>query len=78
MSAAPRLAPVLDADYEEVGEQRRTDRRAGDRRVRRLKLDPLFAATLVNHVAKAEAAPRRSYAAPQSRLRTGIVVNVSA
>lgn len=78
MSAAPRLAPVLDADFEEVGEQRRTARRASDRRAPRLKLDPLFAATLVNHVAKLEPAPRQGYAAPQPRVRTGIVVNVSA
>ena len=76
--SAPRPAPEIDADFVEVGDQRRTDRRQSDRRAARLKLDPLFAATLVNHVAKLEAAPRQGYAAPQSRLRTGIVVNVSA
>lgn len=77
MSAA-RLAPVLDADFVEIGDQRRTDRRATDRRAPRMKLDPLFAATLVNQIAKAERAPAHGYAAPQTRLRTGIVVNVSA
>jgi hypothetical protein len=67
---------VLDADFVEIGEQRRADRRAGDRRAGRARLDPLFAAILVNHVARPEPARRRAYAAPFAR--PGVVVNVEA
>jgi hypothetical protein len=77
MSAA-RLSHVVDADFAEIGDQRRTDRRAGDRRATRLKLDPLFAATLVNQVARAEKTPRRAYAAPRRRPPRGLVVNFEA
>lgn len=76
MSAA-RLSPVFDADFEEIGDQRRTDRRAGDRRALRLKLDPLFAATLVNHIAAGERVRATSYAPPVRRL-AGIAVNLRA
>jgi hypothetical protein len=76
--SASRPAPAIDADFEEVGEQRRTDRRSSDRRAPRMKLDPMFAATLVNQIARPEEAPARGYATLQPRLRTGIVVNVRA
>ncbi len=75
--SATRLAPAIDADFEEIGEQRRTDRRAGDRRAPRLKLDPLFAATLVNQIAKAETTSVYGYAPPRG-LRAGIITNVCA
>lgn len=68
--------PPLDAEFEEVGDQRRTDRRASDRRTARVRLDPLFAATLVNQIAKPEEAHTDSYAAPELKPRRGIVVNV--
>lgn len=77
MSAA-RLASAIDADFTELGEERRGDRRAQDRRAPRMKLEPLFAATLVNHVAKPEAVRGKVYGAPAARLRAGVVVNVSA
>lgn len=77
--SADRTAPVLDADYEEVGEQRRADRRSADRRALRHRLDPLFAATLVRHVVKPETVPSGRYATPAARpLRPGLVVNVRA
>lgn len=76
--SAFRPAPAIDADFEEVGEQRRTDRRQSDRRAPRMKLDPLFAATLVNQVARAEETPAHGYARPWRGPRPGIVVNVSA
>ena len=75
MSAA-RLAPVLDADFEEVGDQRRTDRRASDRRAPRMKLDSLFAATLVNQVAREELVETGRYTQPCRGPRAGIIVNV--
>lgn len=78
MSAAARLAPAIDADFEEIGEQRRTDRRKSDRRAPRFKLDPLFAATLVNQIAAAEATRAHGYAQTDLCPRRGIVVNVSA
>ena len=76
MSAA-RLDHVVDADFAEIGDQRRADRRSSDRRAGRLKLDPLFAATLVNQIARAEA-PRQAYAAPARPLPRGLVVNFEA
>ncbi|MGQ0531132.1 MAG: hypothetical protein ACT4OF_00385 [Caulobacteraceae bacterium] len=77
MSAAS-LATALDADFEEVGDQRRTDRRTVDRRAARVKLDPLFAATLVNQIAKLESASARGYVAARRGPRPGIIMNVSA
>jgi hypothetical protein len=77
MSAA-RPAHAIDADFEEVGEQRRTDRRQSDRRAPRMKLDPLFAVTLVNQIARPEETPAHGYACPWRGPRPGIVVNVSA
>ena len=78
MSAAAASVHALDADFEEVGEQRRTDRRHSDRRAPRMKLDPLFAATLVNQIARKETAGANGYAQPWRGPRPGIIVNVSA
>ncbi|MCX7359431.1 MAG: hypothetical protein NT015_14980 [Alphaproteobacteria bacterium] len=78
MSAAAATVHALDADFEEVGEQRRTDRRQSDRRAPRMKLDPMFAATLVNQIAQTEGAQLRSYANPWRGPRPGIIVNVRA
>ncbi len=69
---------ALDAEFEEIGEQRRGDRRKSDRRATRERLDPLFAATLVNQIAEPEATRTHSYAAPTLTPRRGIVVNVKA
>ena len=74
MSAA-RLAPVYDADFDEIGEQRLTDRRANDRRALRLKLDPLFAATLVNQIAPAQRTFTSGYAGV-TKVRCGAVLNL--
>jgi len=76
--SATRPAPAIDADFEEVGEQRRTDRRQSDRRAPRLKLDPMFAATLVNQIARSEDTRSHGYARPWRGPRAGIIVNVSA
>jgi hypothetical protein len=73
-----RPSAAIDADFEEVSEQRRMDRRSADRRAARLKLDPLFAATLVNQIALRETQHGRSYEQPWRGPRSGIVVNVSA
>jgi hypothetical protein len=78
MSAAARPAPVLDADFIELGDQRRTDRRGGERRAPRMTLDPLFAVTLVNHVSRSETLSPRQYVAAPRGPRSGIVVNVRA
>jgi hypothetical protein len=77
MSAA-RLAPTLDADFVEVGDQRRTDRRSSDRRTPRMKLDPLFAATLVNQIARGEDVTPNGYDHQWRGPRAGIMVNVRA
>ncbi|MEZ5956714.1 MAG: hypothetical protein R3C27_05815 [Hyphomonadaceae bacterium] len=77
MSAA-HPAHAIDADFVEVGDQRRADRRQSDRRAPRMKLDPMFAATLVNQVAPAEKTPAHGYARTWRGPRPGIVVNVSA
>lgn len=76
MSAA-RLRCVMDADFEEIGDQRRADRRRTDRRAARMRLDPGFAATLINQIAHADAAPALGYAAAQKGPRAGIAFNVS-
>ena len=75
MSAA-RLTHVVDAEFAPVGEQRRSDRRAGDRRAPRLRLEPLFAATLINQLAQPGAQRVGGYA--PARPRAGIVVNLEA
>lgn len=69
---------ALDAEFEELGEQRRGDRRQRDRRTARIALDPLFAATLVNQIAEPETTRAGAYAAPTLTPRRGIVVNVKA
>ncbi len=76
--SATRPAHAIDADFEEVGEQRRTDRRQSDRRAPRMKLDPMFAATLVNQIARSEDTRSHGYARPWRGPRAGIIVNVSA
>jgi hypothetical protein len=78
MSAAAASVHALDVDFVEVGDQRRTDRRASDRRAPRMKLDPLFAATLVNQIARAETSEANGYKRPWRGPRAGIIVNVSA
>lgn len=78
MSAAARPAPAIDADFEEVGDQRRTERRANDRRILRFKLDPMFAATLISHVSGAQTPPADGYVRAWRGPRAGIVVNVRA
>lgn len=69
---------ALDAEFEEIGEQRRGERRKSDRRATRDRLDPLFAATLVNQIAEPETTCMHSYAAPTLTPRRGIVVNLKA
>jgi hypothetical protein len=46
----PRTAPEMEADFVEVANQRRFDRRSNDRRALRFRLDPLFAATLIRQI----------------------------
>ncbi|MGD9979665.1 MAG: hypothetical protein AB7H66_17870 [Hyphomonadaceae bacterium] len=77
MSTA-RPAPAFDADFVEIGEQRRTDRRASDRRAQRLKLVPMFAATLVNQIAKPEDAKFHGYTTAWRGPRAGVMLNVRA
>jgi hypothetical protein len=67
----------MDADFEEIGDQRRADRRKGDRRAPRVRLDPRFAATLVNHIAPPERTGVPGYAKAVNA-RCGLVLNVQA
>lgn len=76
--SASSPAPAIDADFVEVGDQRRSDRRTSDRRAPRMKLDPMFAATLVNQIARPEDTPAYGYARPWRGPKPGIVVNVRA
>jgi hypothetical protein len=69
---------VVDADFDEIGEQRRADRRGRDRRGRRLRLDPLFALTLLNHVAGPQPPRRRGYPSTVRAPDPGLVVNLEA
>jgi hypothetical protein len=77
VNSADRLR-LVDADFEEIGDERRTDRRAGDRRAQRLKLDPAFAATLINQVAQPERVRPRGYASEPKRVRAGIAFDLKA
>jgi hypothetical protein len=80
MSAA-RPSLVYDAAFEEARERRAHDRRASDWRPRHdsgdLHLDPLFAATLINHVATPERVIVNGYQVERP-FRAGIAINVSA
>jgi hypothetical protein len=68
----------MDADFEEIGDQRRADRRRSDRRAPRVAMHTGFAATLVNHVAPAEKKHTHAYAATPKAVRAGIAFNFSA
>jgi hypothetical protein len=69
---------LVDADFEEIGDQRRTDRRSTDRRAPRLRLDPAFAATLINQIAKPERVQATGYVSEPRRLRPGIAFDLKA
>jgi hypothetical protein len=76
--SAPRLSLVYDVAFEEARERRAHDRRASDWRPGGdLHLDPLFAATLVNHVATPERLLVNGYRRERP-LRTGVAINVKA
>lgn len=76
---APHSPPEFDATFEEVVEQRRADRRCNERRGAGLKLDLLFAATLIAHV---ETAMRSQVVKPYSgqtrHARPGTKLNIRA
>jgi len=76
---AARPSLVYDAAFEEVRERRAHDRRAQDRRTPDagpgLRLDALFAATLVNHIAAPERLIVNNYRREQ-KLRPGVAINV--
>jgi hypothetical protein len=76
MSAAP-LRSVMDADFEEIGDQRRADRRQSDRRAQRARLDVGFAATLINQIAPPERPSARYETAPR-RIRAGLAFDLKA
>jgi hypothetical protein len=76
MSAA-RLRTV-DADFEEIGDERRADRRQSDRRAQRMRLDPGFAATLINQVARPERMLSSGYVEAPKRVRAGIAFDFKA
>lgn len=71
-----RTPPAMDADFEEVAEQRRAERRASDRRLPRRQFDTLFAAMLINHVSPPQALLAGAYPAYKPRL--GFRVNLRA
>jgi len=68
---------VLDADFEEVANQRSGDRRrSADRRTPRMRLDPLFAATLIAHVVPLPQARVGGYGFAAAR--PGVAINLRA
>jgi hypothetical protein len=61
---------------ESDGERRGEDRRAGDRRAPKRRIDPLFAATLLNQIVPEEAScPLEPYRARPPLPRPGVVTN---
>jgi hypothetical protein len=77
VNPADRLR-LVDADFEDIGDQRRTDRRSTDRRAPRMRLHPAFAATLVNQIARPERVQRTGYLNEPRRLRPGIAFDLKA
>lgn len=77
MSAARPASDVMDAEFIDVGDQRRGDRRARVRRSARGKIDTLFAATLVSQLIPEQTRDGR-YAAQPALRPPGVVVNVRA
>jgi hypothetical protein len=76
MSAArPRL---VDADFEEIGDERRADRRRSDRRAPRMRLEPAFAATLINQLSPAKQDHNAGYSLEPKRLRAGVAFDLRA
>ncbi len=75
MNGTHRLT-VVDADFEDLGDQRRADRRRSDRRAAHPRLEPGFAATLINQFVPAERVQRTGYA--PSRLRAGVAFDLKA
>lgn len=70
--------PIPLRYVEEPGDTRRGDRRSADRRAPRRFLDPLFAATLVNQVAKPETTYVTGYVGKPARIRAGIAFDLKA
>jgi hypothetical protein len=77
VNPADRLR-LVDAEFEDIGDQRRSDRRSADRRAPRLKLDPAFAATLINQLTPPERQRTAAYASEPKRLRPGLAFDLSA
>ena len=77
MNSDARLR-LVDADFEDIGDQRQSDRRSSDRRAARMRLDPAFAATLINQIAKPERIQRAGYVNEPRRLRPGIAFDLRA
>lgn len=69
--------PPVVIEAETAGGRSGKDRRATDRRAPRRTLDPLFAATLVNQIAKPEMVYTPGYQ-PKHTLRAGIAFDVRA
>jgi hypothetical protein len=69
---------LVDADFEEIGDQRRSDRRSSDRRAPRLRLEPAFAATLINQVAPRERSRPTGYVSAPNGVRPGIAFDLRA
>lgn len=67
---------LLDADLEPGSERRAADRRCNSRRAPQRPFDPLFAATLVNHIAKPETHYLQDYPTLAPKLRAGLVLNI--
>jgi hypothetical protein len=68
----------VDADFEDIGDERRADRRRSDRRAQRLRLDTRFAATLINQIARPERVLSSGYVKAPRRIRAGIAFDLKA
>ena len=72
-----RASDWPEPDRTEAG-QRRAGRDGAETSVQRNRFDPLFAATLVNHIAPAEVSYARGYSEAAPLMRAGIRVNLRA
>lgn len=72
----PHPPPEIEATFEELGEQRRAERRNNDRRAKRLRLDPLFATTLIAQVSEHTVVSVGKPSVYARRAPAGLVVNL--
>ncbi len=74
---ATHSPPEMEAEFQEIGDERRADRRGRERREHAHRFNSLFAATLINQVAPEPSASPRAYPLPAAPGRVGGVIDLT-